>query len=62
MAEQLKAGPMIVEKQTVFEVRSCGAPTRGAGGYDTCALTQRQFSRILQSWRAELTRYLGLGA
>ena len=31
-AEQMEAGPMIVEKQTVSEIRSHGAPTRGAGG------------------------------
>ena len=32
MAEELKAGPMNVKKQTVLEIRSRGAPTRGAGG------------------------------
>ena len=32
MAEKLKAAPMIVEKRTVSQVRSRGAPTRGAGG------------------------------
>ena len=35
MAEQLKAGPMIVEKQTVLYVRSRGALTRGASGYSS---------------------------
>ena len=29
MAEQLEAGPMIVEKQTVFDVRSRGSPHKG---------------------------------
>ena len=37
MAEQLKAGPMTVEKQTVFYVRSRGAPTGGAGGFRRCS-------------------------
>ena len=32
MAEQLRAGPMTVEKMTVSYVHSHGAPTREAGG------------------------------
>ena len=30
MAEQLQAGPMTVEKQTVLEIRSLGAPNKQA--------------------------------
>ena len=32
MAEQVKEGPMAVENQTVSEIRSRGAPTKGFGG------------------------------
>ena len=33
MDEQLTAGPMTVEKQTVSQIRSHGAPTRWSGGF-----------------------------
>ena len=33
VAEQLKAGPMTVEKQTISKNRRRGAFTRGADGY-----------------------------
>ena len=32
MVEQLQAGPMTAEKQSVSEVHSRGARTKGAGG------------------------------
>ena len=45
MTEQLKAGPMTVEKQTVSEIRSRGAPTTGLADY----LTHQLINQIKES-------------
>ena len=52
-AEQLKAGPMLVEKQTVFDVRSHDAPTRGPAD-------DGKRSEFTETWTVVLLRFVSV--
>ena len=56
-AGQLKAGPMAVEKQTLPEARSRGAPIRGAAGlgYSQAAIWGIMKGFAAQSQRLEIS-------